>query len=602
MRRYVAVALAVALAVVLAACGGDSPPVPTTIAFTPGSLSFDAVGSSSTVNVVVKDERGRAMDNASVAWAESGDAVTLMAPAATSAAAATHTATVASSHEGEALITATAGGATATLHVVVDQVATTVVRVSGDNQIGAPSAALIQPVSVQVIDRGSAPVAGEVVTFAVVDGGGSVSQASVATNTSGIASVNWTLGTGSLEHLSASIGNASATPVTFTAHAVEGGVTGLIAAGGGNEAISAGGDATPPQVKVVNAAGAGVPGILVAFSVTAGGGSISASSAVSGADGVAALTRWTMGPIGALNEITASVLNVPDLAFDDAGCDNPATAPGFTIALCYRTTMTASQRQAFVSAAAKWSSIITNDLSDITADFGSVCGGSVPRFNGTIDDLLIFATVESIDGTGQIVGSAGPCIIRNSTSLPVIGTMRFDVADVVSLEGRGLLNSVILHEMGHVLGIGSLWSIKGLIQNPSTASSSLDTFYSGTNGLAGFDEIGGATYTGGSKVPIENTGGAGTINSHWREAVLRNELMTGTINSSSGGNPLSALTVRSLIDLGYTVNTANEDPFFLTLSAQLPGAAANEVVLDHDVLVFPLWTIDTRGRLTRVPR
>ena len=60
MRRYVAVALAVGLA----ACGGDSPPVPTTITFTPGSLSFDAIGSSSAVNVVVKDERGRAMDNA----------------------------------------------------------------------------------------------------------------------------------------------------------------------------------------------------------------------------------------------------------------------------------------------------------------------------------------------------------------------------------------------------------------------------------------------------------------------------------------------------------------------------------------------------------
>jgi hypothetical protein len=455
---------------------------------------------------------------------------------------------------------------------------------------------------VQVIDRGGAPVAGEAVTFAVVDGGGSVSQASVATNTSGIGAVSWTLGTGSLEHLSASIGNVSATPVMFTARAVEGGVTGLIAAGGGNEAIAAGGDATPPQVKVVNAAGVGVPGILVAFSVTAGGGSISASSAVSGTDGVAALTRWTMGPVGALNEITASVLNVPDLTFDDAGCDNPAAAPGFTIALCYRTRMTASQRQAFVSAAARWSTIITNDLPDIgPADFSGACGGSVQSYKGAVDDLLIFATIEPIDGAGQIVGSAGPCIIRNSTSLPVIGTMRFDIADVVSLESRGLFNSVILHEMGHVLGIGVLWQAKGLLQNPSSASSSLDTFYSGTNGIAGFDEIGGTTYTGGSKVPVENMGGAGTINGHWRETVLKNELMTGTINSS-GGNPLSALTVRSLLDLGYTVDTTKEDPFFLTLSAQLSGAATDSVVLDHDVLVFPLWTIDARGRLTRVPR
>ena len=307
-----------------------------------------------------------------------------------------------------------------------------------------------------------------------------------------------------------------------------------------------------------------------------------------------------MGPVGAFNQITASVQSAPDLTFDDAGCDNPSTA-GFTIGLCYRTTMTASQRQAFVSAAARWSSIITTDLPDVTADFSGACNGTVQRFNGTVDDVLIFATIEPIDGTGQIVGSAGPCIVRNSTSLPVIGTMRFDVADVVSLESRNLFNSVILHEMGHILGIGVLWQAKGLLQLPSSASSSLDTFYSGTNGLAGFDEIGGATYTGGNKVPVENTGGAGTINGHWREGVLRNELMTGTINSS-GGNPLSALTVRSLLDLGYTVDNTKADPFFLTLAVQFSAGADDGVSLDHDVLVFPLWTIDAHGRLNRVPR
>lgn len=597
MRRPVAVVLAA----VLTACGADSPPVPATITFTTAEVSFDAVGSSTNVTAVVKDDRGRTMDNATVTWSASGDAVTLTPPAAGSAPAATHTAAVASSHEGESLITAASGSASATLHVVVDQVAFAVVRVTGDNQVGAPSAALSQPISVQVIDRGGAPVAGEAVTFTVVDGGGSVSATTVATSTSGIASVTWTTGTASPEHLSASIANASASPVTFTARVVEGGVTGLVAAGGGNEAIAAGADATPPRVKVVNAAGDGVPGILVAFAVTAGGGSIGASSAVSGADGVAALTRWTMGPVGAFNQITASVQNVQDLTFDDAGCDNPSTA-GFTIGLCYRTTMTASQRQAFVSAAARWSAIITNDLPDVgPADFGGACNSTVQRFSGTVDDVLIFATIEPIDGTGQIVGSAGPCIVRNSTSLPVIGTMRFDVADVVSLESRGLFNSVILHEMGHILGIGVLWQTKGLLQNPSTASSTLDTFYSGVNGIAGFDEIGGTSYTGGSKVPVENTGGAGTINGHWREAVLRNELMTGTINSA-GGNPLSALTVRSLLDLGYTVNTANQDPFFLTLSVQFLGTASEGVPLGQDVLTFPLWTVDTHGRLNRSPR
>jgi len=55
--------------------------------------------------------------------------------------------------------------------------------------------------------------------------------------------------------------------------------------------------------------------------------------------------------------------------------------------------------------------------------------------------------------------------------------------------------------------------------------------------------------------------GTGTINSHWREAVLRNELMTGYLNS--GENPLSVLTVASLKDLGYVVDEAKADFFFV---------------------------------------
>ena len=35
--------------------------------------------------------------------------------------------------------------------------------------------------------------------------------------------------------------------------------------------------------------------------------------------------------------------------------------------------------------------------------------------------------------------------------------MQFDVADMAKLISNGTLQSVVLHEMGHVLGIGTLW-------------------------------------------------------------------------------------------------------------------------------------------------
>src|SRR5262249_29051218 len=160
-------------------------------------------------------------------------------------------------------------------------------------------------------------------------------------------SVSWMLGAGTIGHVSASLAGTSITPATFTATATEGGVAALIAVSGGNEAIVAGADGAPPSVRAVNSVGIAVPNVRVAFAVTEGGGSINTTSVTTDSTGVAALTKWTMGPVGALNSVTATA-GVSSLVFKDAGCDN-GVATGFAIALCYRTAMSASQRQAFVS-------------------------------------------------------------------------------------------------------------------------------------------------------------------------------------------------------------------------------------------------------------
>jgi Bacterial Ig-like domain/Leishmanolysin len=46
-----------------------------------------------------------------------------------------------------------------------------------------------------------------------------------------------------------------------------------------------------------------------------------------------------------------------------------------------------------------------------------------------------------------------------------------------------------------------------------------------------------------------NTGGQGTADSHWRDSIFNNELMTGFLNS--GTNPLSRITAASMQDMGY---------------------------------------------------
>ncbi|HLG04792.1 MAG TPA: leishmanolysin-related zinc metalloendopeptidase, partial [Gemmatimonadales bacterium] len=253
---------------------------------------------------------------------------------------------------------------------------------------------------------------------------------------------------------------------------------------------------------------------------------------------------------------------------------------------------------------ARWAAIITGDLADLTVTVGAgACGSNSPALaSRPIDDLLIFATIEPIDGPGQILGSAGWCFIRTAGLLPIIGRMRFDIADIANLEASGRLTAVILHEMGHVLGIGTSWSLFGFLQSPSPVGGPpLDTHHNGANAIVGFNAVGGSTYAGGNKVPVENMFGSGTINAHWRESVLATELMTGFLGGG-GSNPLSELTVRSLLDFGYVVDVSAADPFFLTLSLRGEGGGPPEVLirLENDILIGPRYEIDANGRIRRI--
>jgi hypothetical protein len=59
---------------------------------------------------------------------------------------------------------------------------------------------------------------------------------------------------------------------------------------------------------------------------------------------------------------------------------------------------------------------------------------------------------------------------------------------------------------------------------------------------------------------VENTGGSGTADAHWRESVFGKELMTGYYNPGSP-NPLSRVTVGAMADLGYLVNMNAADSY-----------------------------------------
>ncbi|MEU2503517.1 leishmanolysin-related zinc metalloendopeptidase [Streptomyces sp. NPDC007863] len=242
------------------------------------------------------------------------------------------------------------------------------------------------------------------------------------------------------------------------------------------------------------------------------------------------------------------------VADGDRAAELAATTSPFQIEVRFVQGLTPGQKAVFAEAAERWARVIVGDLETAI----------VRDFSGTVivDDILIDAEGVPIDGTDQvpnILGQAGPTRFRrpdaaSGAGLPVTGRMRFDSADLAEMEADGSLLDVITHEMGHVLGIGTLWDDFGLRQDfPGP-----DPTYVGTAGMKEFGTLVGEPP---GPVPVANVGGLGSAGSHWRESVFDNELMSPSIDGND--NPLSRLTVASLQDLGYTVDLDAAEPYAL---------------------------------------
>lgn len=196
------------------------------------------------------------------------------------------------------------------------------------------------------------------------------------------------------------------------------------------------------------------------------------------------------------------------------------------------------QRDAFTKAADHWNKVITSRPGAVRVEYAD---GATERITG----LLIDAALEAIDGPGRALTSAGPTSIRTGgphRNIPATGIMRFDTADMAALERNGTLEGVIRHEMGHVLGFGTLFGHHGLVD----LSHPNNPVFLGAHAIREYAALAG--HDAAKPVPLANTGGEGTHSAHWRESLFGDELMTGFVDDVM---PLSRMSIAAFEDIGY---------------------------------------------------
>ena len=211
-------------------------------------------------------------------------------------------------------------------------------------------------------------------------------------------------------------------------------------------------------------------------------------------------------------------------------------------------------------AARRWEEVIVGDLPD--KDYSSEPYDEIfypfnerKNFVGdVVDDVRIFFGNIRLE---NLSGQAGPqntwYIYDPDTDkfildrLPSIGYVALDAGKFRHQENtdywEGHFYRLSIHEIGHVLGIGTLWD------NFVFERMDNSFLYLGPLAVKAFNDSGGI-----GKIPLDEKA------SHWREQALGNEIMTPR-PSQDFNAPLSAITIQALADLGYVVDVSKADRY-----------------------------------------
>lgn len=293
--------------------GGGTPPGPTpsSVTKTGGDNQVGAAGTAlaTPLEVTVKDGSGNPMAGISVSFAAAtGGGSVAPTSASTGADGKATTNRTLGPGAGAQTTTATVTGVTPASFssIATIQGAVTIAVGGSAARNDTVKSTAVPALQVLVKDQTGAPAAGVIVNWSAT-GGGQLSQTVDTTDVAGISSVTWTFGSvAGSQTAQASVTGLVGSPVVFTGSVGAGNAVSIASAGGDNQIGTTGSAlANTLKVKVADQFGNGTSGVSVAWQSTSDSASVSPTSAMSDAAGIAQ-TVVTLGDTAGPVTITAT--------------------------------------------------------------------------------------------------------------------------------------------------------------------------------------------------------------------------------------------------------------------------------------------------------
>ncbi len=267
--------------------------------------------------------------------------------------------------------------------------------------------------------------------------------------------------------------------------------------------------AAPPMVLVRDNQNNPVAGVAVTFQVTAGSGSLNGTTPVTDAQGLAAVTSWTLGALAGTNTVTATAAGLPTVTFNATGTAGTAT----DIVLNAGNNQTATVNTAVTTApSVKVTDAGGNPVSGVSVTFAVAGGGGSVTGAAASTNASGIATVGSwtlgtVAGSNTLTATSGT-LTGSPVSFTATGTAG-SAATLAINAGNGQSATA-----GSTVAVAPSVLVTDAFGNPKSGTSVTFAVASG-----------GGSVTG--AVAVSNGSGIATVGS-W------------TLGSTAGSNTLTA--------------------------------------------------------------